>query len=667
MRCYITLALTTAALEGSPTGKVIQLLSSLQAKITAEGEREQKQFEQYVQWCEDNAKEKQHELKNSAESQDSLEAVVEKANSDIATTESRIDDLSASISQNEADLDEAKAVRKREHGEFVARDREMAETQDMLERAIQVFKKQMAGLVQVNQASVKQLVSTVTVLMEAPLVAGSSKSTLQAFVQQQEDAKDGEELEETGDSSGGLQAVLDTLEDLLEKAEAQRSKSTKDETEARFHFDMLKQSLDDELKTENKEISGARKALASYKETLASATKDLEENKKDASSDQDTLSHLQLDCMQTASDHEASVQGRAEELKALSEAKRVISEMTGGASTKAYGLVQMQSATKAGSINQVVSSLRSVGKSTGDVAVSLLASEINSAAMTGTTDDVFAKVKGLIRDMLERISEKAKADAKEHEWCTKTTAETQAKQDDHESEIAALTSKADKAKSAIAKANQRIATLEAELGELSRMQADMDKARTEAHANYLESKQDYEAGIDGVQMAIKVLKDYYGKGNALLQQPIVGTHSASGGAGSGIIGLLEVCESDFSKLLAEVEADESEEEKAYEKQTKENKLARTEKETSVKYTHKEVARAEKALAEFSDDLESEQAELDAVVEYMAKVNKRCVAKPETYADRKAKREAEIEGLKNALQILDEQTASSFLAIRSTRH
>lgn len=47
-----------------------------------------------------------------------------------------------------------------------------------------------------------------------------------------------------------------------------------------------------------------------------------------------------------------------------------------------------------------------------------------------------------------------------------------------------------------------------------------------------------------------------------------------------------------------------------------------------------------------------QAELDAVMEYFARIKDRCVAKPETYEDIKKRREAEIAGCKEALSILE---------------
>lgn len=65
---------------------------------------------------------------------------------------------------------------------------------------------------------------------------------------------------------------------------------------------------------------------------------------------------------------------------------------------------------------------------------------------------------------------------------------------------------------------------------------------------------------------------------------------------------------------------------------------------------------DKEISELSGDKATLSTEFSAVNEYFSKLKDRCVAKPETYADRKARREAEIEGLKEALQVLESETA-----------
>merc|ERR1712079_102134 len=205
----------------------------------------------------------------------------------------------------------------------------------------------------------------------------------------------------------------------------------------------------------------------------------------------------------------------------------------------------------------------------------------------------------------------------------------------------------------------------AELAALAKSQSEMDKLRQEQNEDYLAASADLKLGLEGVRKALTVLRDYYDSA-ALLQQPAMPeAHTKATGAGTGIIGILEVVESDFAKGLAKEEAQEDDSATEYEEITQENKVAKTMKTQDLKYKTKEVKALKKAIADLSSDKDTIATELAAVDEYYAKLKDRCIAKPETYEERKARREAEINGLKQALNILESETA--FVQRRSRRH
>ena len=76
----------------------------------------------------------------------------------------------------------------------------------------------------------------------------------------------------------------------------------------------------------------------------------------------------------------------------------------------------------------------------------------------------------------------------------------------------------------------------------------------------------------------------------------------------------------------------------------------------VSVAFQEAASLDKSVTEYTSDLDNVQSELDAVLEYFGRINDQCVAVAETYAERTARREAELAGLKDALQILESESA-----------
>merc|ERR1719171_2950575 len=94
----------------------------------------------------------------------------------------------------------------------------------------------------------------------------------------------------------------------------------------------------------------------------------------------------------------------------------------------------------------------------------------------------------------------------------------------------------------------------------------------------------------------------------------------------------------------------------HEAYTKEDAIATTKKQQDVKYKTQEAAGLDKTVSETSSDLATVTDELSAVLSTLDKLKEMCVAKAEPYAEIKARRESELAGLKEALQILEGEAA-----------
>jgi len=617
----------------------------LETKIIKEGEDAQKVYEEFSEWCEDTSKDLMFEIKTGKGEVADLNAAIEKEAANIQVQESKIEELAGSIATDEADLKAATEIRDKEQATFEAEEKDLVETVDILERAIGIIEKEMNG-----GASMMQLKKAGTItevlgwMVQAQSLSGSDAHKLTALIQSSnDDEADGAPDPAAYENQSG--GIIDTMNDLLEKSQTQLDSTRATETANVQNFEMLKQSLTDEIKFANKEMDEAKKSKAESEEGKATAEGDLEVTSKSLSEDVKALADLHHNCMSKASDFEAEVTSRGEELKALATAKKIIKDTTSGAAGQSYNFLQMS----AGS-SDAVHFVRQLAKKQRSSVLAQLASRMASEVRfgTGSQADIFGKIKGLITDMIEKLEAEAEADATKKAYCDKELAETNTKKDDKTAEIEKLSAKIEQQTAHSAKLKEEVATLESELAALIREQAEMDKIRAEEKAQWEVNSAEMEKGLNGIKLALKVLNEYYAKADK--------AHSSSDGASTGIIGLLEVCESDFSKGLTEMNAAEETAQNTYEQESNENEIEKTTKEQDVKYKTKEATGLDKSNAELTSDKENVEVELSAVNEYLKKIEDECIAKPETYEDRKARREAEIAGLKDALTVLENETA-----------
>merc|ERR1719460_2569181 len=224
--------------------------------------------------------------------------------------------------------------------------------------------------------------------------------------------------------------------------------------------------------------------------------------------------------------------------------------------------------------------------------------------------------------MIDRLEKEAAEEADAKAFCDTETSKSKAKQAD-------LTAKLDMHAVRIEKATAGIDQLKVQIKSLQEAMAAMDSAEAEAtalrqkeHAEYEKASSDYKLSAEAVANAIAVLQQYYSSGAFVQARQAPELGGAKTDIAGTIVEMLEVAESDFTSLLEEAEGKEN-----------------------------EVGRLDMSLLNYKEDHETTAKELDAVLKYLDELKPQCETKVMSFAERTAKREAEISGLKEALEIL----------------
>eukprot|EP00445_Apocalathium_hangoei_P044215 CAMPEP_0203984006 /NCGR_PEP_ID=MMETSP0360-20130528/4185_1 /ASSEMBLY_ACC=CAM_ASM_000342 /TAXON_ID=268821 /ORGANISM="Scrippsiella Hangoei, Strain SHTV-5" /LENGTH=146 /DNA_ID=CAMNT_0050922973 /DNA_START=69 /DNA_END=506 /DNA_ORIENTATION=+ len=137
-----SLVATSQAAEVSPIGKVLQLISDLQAKILSEGEGAQKVYSEYAEWCEDRSRDLGHSIKTATSEVESLKATIAEETSTSSALSSKIEDLAGDVATDEADLKAATEIRDKEKSDFATEESELTEIISTLERAVAILERE---------------------------------------------------------------------------------------------------------------------------------------------------------------------------------------------------------------------------------------------------------------------------------------------------------------------------------------------------------------------------------------------------------------------------------------------------------------------------------------------------------------------------------------------
>jgi len=659
-RLLAILAMATVAsgLEVTPVQKVIQLLENMKDKGKKEMEEEQVQYAKFKQFCETTLEEKQRSIAEAAEQMEVLSADIESSQSDAERLTGEIAVHLQKAESASAAEGKATAIRKEERADFQTALKDYTESIDAIGRALKVLKedaknKQDMALVQLQ--SVKKL----KMLPEEALAsidAFLNKQPAKAGALLAEDQVQAPQPKVFESSTGGILGMLESLQD---KFVDERVSLEKDEAKKKHAYELLVKGLEAEeaqAKKSQQEKSGYKAKAVQAK---ATAESDLSEATSEHDSDTKYRTDLKATCEKKASDFDSRQKLRTEELEAISKAQDIISsEAVAGAS-----LVQTQHGTALANLRSLKPGQQEVARFLQQQA-SKLNSKVLSAAAIRAGEDPMANVRRMIEGLITKLNDQATAEATKKGWCDTELATNKATREEKSDAVDSLSADIDELNADIAKLGHEVVTLSSELSELNTAMKSATELRQKEKSKNANTVKDAKEAQSAVAQALNVLKEFYakaGEATALVQtkshagQPEVfgdEPYTGMGGENGGVMAMLEVIETDFARLEARTASAEEAAQKEFEDFMEDSKVDKVTKDKAIEHKNGKKASKSQELTSLEADLQGTHKELDAANEYFEKLKPDCLDASQSFAERKAQREAEIEDLKQAMAMLN---------------
>jgi len=662
-RCMLVLTSACALADGAQSGvtpvqKVLGLLGGMVEKGKTEKHEEQVQFAAYKQFCEDTTTEKKRAIAEANERIEELKANIGKYAADAARLKREIGQHDADIATWKGDETAATKVRNIERGDYDKLHQDYSESVDALQRAIQVLRSWGSDR---RQGSLMQI----SALKDLRLMPKEATRAIEAFLQDGEEPAEGLAVSAPEAYAYEFQShgIIEMLEKLLDKFHGERADLEKKEMNAKRAYELLSQDLKAQIDEATQDRTEKSETKAKKLQAKADAEGDLRDTTTTRDADQKYLDDLTATCETKASDFESRQQLRAEEIEAIMKAIEIISSaaVSGNADKHLPSLMQLNGSlmaqlradTHSGSQARVAQYLRERSKQ--------LNSRVLSAVALHVSGDPFRKVKKMIKDLLVRLMEEANEEAEHKGWCDTELATNEQTRKQKTNAVESLHAETDELEASIAKLKEDIADLTTAVAELDAAMAKATQLRQQEKTTNLATIKDAQEAQTAVAQALLVLREFYAKAaeaTALLQQqpvapeifdsPYRGMQAEHG----GVVGMLEVIESDFARLEADTTSAEATAQKVHDEFMEESRVDKVQKQTDIE--HKEAKRQdqEQALGVKRNELELTQKELDAALAYFDKLKPSCVDAGVAYDDRVARRKEEIQSLQDALRILN---------------
>jgi len=675
--------------EVTPMTKVVQLLGDLKVQLEEDGQKEAENYNEYNHWCDLEAQDAKVTIGDTKAKMEDIESFLAEQEAFREKLASEIEETAAEVSSNEADLEEAKGQRSKEHQVYMAAETEYVQSIQQLELAIETMQKKQPGGGAKPAADLFAVATTLKHALERNpdfQLNGAEEQTLDNFFRTTQMMQTGQNPQmmqpmsflqtgqmmmapDYGDYQQQGGGVTTTLQTILDKQKVNRETAMQGEQKSASAFEMVEQSLTTEITNGQKAMTEKKSQTSKSEETCSQKQQEYDAAKQLNEETTKYLNDVVAACEQKAREFKERTKLRSDEITAVQEAIQILSsnqakDLANKGSIGA-SFLQTQSRT-----HKVLRRLQN----SGSTALSFLAVRMQNRmislqnGMQTAGADPFKDVRKMIQEMIVRLLNEAAEEAEHKGWCDTEMAKSEESKKQKEKDIKTLKNQIDEMEAQKAQLIDEMEQLEKDMAEMEQMTAEATAVRGKEKQQALISIKEYGDAQTLIGNAMTVLQEYYAKKNQASFAQISaapsmegrpdapgiweeGEYKADDTAASGVIGILEIAQSDFAKLQSEAEMQEQTAAREYQNLMNDSQVKKAVFDKDIEYKQNTKVKLESALQRAKSDLAGYEKELEAVLAYIEKLKPSCV-QTDSFEDRKARREAEIKSLQEALAILN---------------
>jgi len=471
--------------------------------------------------------------------------------------------------------------------------------------------------------------------------------------------------------SSASRTIYGILTQMLEEFEKNLSVSQKNEIKAKGDYDALAAAKSETIEAGKAKLDQMEGEVAANAKALSDAKQDLDLTRKQRSADVEFLRNLRVTCQNLDRDWEKRSKTRSQEILAVSEALKIITEDDSRELLyKTVSFLQAESSVSSMMKARRVKAVASLRKASEfptfdaddllsawhDRQVSNPKAQLSTLAVTAQLDS-FTKVKEAMDKMVADLKAQQQEEVELKAFCEKEFNQNEREIYQHNEQKGDLEAKMDQLSALITKLSDEIADAKNQVSDTQVAVKQASQTREKQNAEFQVTVSDQRATQAILKKALDRLRDFYSKEASgsftqVAQTPPVQFNKYKNNAGaSPVLGLIEQIIEDSTATEADAVSTEKQAQANYETFIKDSNNLISQLNDSITEKTKSIASAKMESEDAKSDHSSTVNELELLSQHEGQLHSQCDFVLKNFAIRQRARMQEMEAIGQAKAIL----------------